>query len=78
MSGSHRAKLVLEDDDVESIFRCVSPEVEELEGRSSVDVAFSEGRLVFDVSAPNLVALRAGVNTWSRFVEIAETVLNDR
>lgn len=77
MSGNHRAELVLEDDEVDSIYRCVAPEVEDLQGRSSVDVERYEDRLVFDVSAPDLVALRAGINTWSRFVEIAETVLDD-
>lgn len=49
-----------------------------MEGRSEVDVDLSESRLTFDVSAPDLVALRAGVNTWSRFAELAEQSLEDR
>lgn len=77
MSGRHRAELVLEGEEVESIHRCIAPEFDEMEGRSTVDVDLSDSRMVLEVSAPDLVSLRAGVNTWSRFAELVEDVLED-
>lgn len=78
MSGSHRAKLVLEDCDADSIYRCVSPEAGEMEGRTDVELELAGDRLVFELSAPDLVSLRAGVNTWSRFVELAERAFQEQ
>ena len=53
----------------------VAVEVGEIDDdRSTARVARDGDRLVVDVFARDLVALRAGVNTWIRLVETAEDV----
>lgn len=72
MSGEHKAELFFEGRYAEAVHRCVEPEIEDFEGRSSVEIRLDDDRLVFEVSSPDLVALRASVNTWTRLVEVAE------
>ena len=49
--------------------------MDEIEGeRTRATVAARGASVVVDVSADDLVALRAGVNTWSTLVEVAERV----
>ncbi|AUV80917.1 KEOPS complex Pcc1-like subunit [Salinigranum rubrum] len=53
----------------------VAVEVGEIDDdRSTARVARDGDRLAVDVFARDLVALRAGVNTWIRLVETAEDV----
>lgn len=53
----------------------VAVEVGEIDDdRSTATVRRETGRLHVDVYARDLVALRAGVNTWIRLVETAEDV----
>ena len=42
--------------------------------RSTADATLSDATVEVTVRAHDLVALRAGVNTWTRLVETAETV----
>jgi KEOPS complex subunit Pcc1 len=56
-----------------AIARAVSQEVGEIDGdRSAATVERREGRVVVRVVAADLVALRAGCNTWGSLVEVAE------
>ena len=51
----------------------VGVEVGEIaDDRSRADVEREASRVVVTVRAADLVALRAGVNTWTRLVEVAE------
>jgi KEOPS complex subunit Pcc1 len=71
-------ELVLEfdyEDDARAalIERSVSQEIGEIEGDRTAATVAREGRtVVVDVAAADLVALRAGLNTWCSLVEVAE------
>ena len=53
--------------------RSVAQEVGEIEGdRTRATVEARERSVAVDVAADDLVALRAGVNTWTTLVEVAE------
>jgi KEOPS complex subunit Pcc1 len=72
----HAAELVF---DYESpgrarlLARSVGQEVDEIGGDRTRATVGARGRsLVVDVAAEDLVALRAGINTWSTLVEVAE------
>ena len=55
--------------------RSVRPELDRIEDdRSEASVDRDGATLVVRVDAADLVALRAGTNTWTRLVEVAETV----
>ncbi|WP_267642784.1 KEOPS complex subunit Pcc1 [Haloarchaeobius amylolyticus] len=55
--------------------RSVAQEVGEIEGdRSTTTLSRTGDTVTVVVEAADLVALRAGVNTWIRLVEVAETV----
>ena len=58
-----------------AIADALAPEVGEIDdARSSATVA-REGRVIrVSVAADDLVAMRAGINSWSRLVETAEAV----
>ncbi len=57
----------------ERIERSVRQEVGEIEGdRTTATVTREGGTLRIDVVADDLVALRAGLNTWCSLVEVAE------
>ena len=54
----------------------VSREVGEIDGdRSAAAVSRDDAAVRVDVGADDLVALRAGLNTWSSLVEVAERSL---
>lgn len=56
-----------------AIARSVSQEVGEINGdRSAATVERDDERVVVRVVADDLVALRAGCNTWGSLVEVAE------
>ncbi|MCQ4334161.1 rpo operon protein [Natronomonas sp. F2-12] len=53
----------------------VGEELGEIDGdRATATLAREGSRLSIGIDAEDLVALRAGVNTWSTLVEVAETV----
>ncbi|MEF8841668.1 MAG: KEOPS complex subunit Pcc1 [Haloarculaceae archaeon] len=74
----HRAELVFDYDTpgrARLLARSVGQEVEEIEGDRTRAILEVHGTsVVVDVAADDLVALRAGVNTWSTLVEVAERV----
>ena len=54
----------------------VCQEVDEIDGdRSAATVSRDGAAVQVDVGADDLVALRAGLNTWSSLVEVAERSL---
>ena len=54
----------------------VSQEVDEIDGDRSAATVSRDGAAVrVDVGADDIVALRAGLNTWSSLVEVAERSL---
>ena len=58
------------------IAAAVSQEVGEIDGDRSAAAVSRDGAAVrVDVGADDLVALRAGLNTWSSLVEVAERSL---
>ncbi|SNR41774.1 KEOPS complex subunit Pcc1 [Halorubrum vacuolatum] len=53
----------------------LAPEVGEIDDDRSAATVERDGRdVVVHVGADDLVALRAGINSWSRLVAVAETV----
>ena len=72
----HEATLVFDYPDPESarlVERAVSRELGEIDGDRTRATLTREGRTVeVRVAADDLVALRAGVNTWCTLVEVAE------
>ena len=65
-ADERRARLVAD---------AVSVEVGEIaDDRSRTDVEREASSVTVTVRAADLVALRAGVNTWTRLVEVAERV----
>jgi len=76
LDAAHRAELVFDYDTpgrARLLARSVGQEVDDIEGdRTRAAVQARERSLVVDVAAADLVALRAGINTWSTLVEVAE------
>jgi KEOPS complex subunit Pcc1 len=67
LSDERRARLVE---------RALAVEVDEIDDtRSSATVARDADTVSVRVAADDLVALRAGVNTWTRFLDVTEQVL---
>jgi KEOPS complex subunit Pcc1 len=67
LSDERRARLVE---------RALAVEVDEIDdARSSATVACEADTVSVRVQADDLVALRAGVNTWTRFLDTAERIL---
>ncbi|WP_158057888.1 KEOPS complex subunit Pcc1 [Halorussus halophilus] len=57
------------------VTRAVSQEIGEIDGdRSATSVSRDGDTLVVEVVADDLVALRAGLNTWQSLISVAETV----
>jgi KEOPS complex subunit Pcc1 len=77
VSAPHEATLVFDYPDAESarlVERAVSQELDEIDGDRTRAALVRDGRTVeVRVSADDLVALRAGCNTWCTLVEVAET-----
>ena len=75
----HAADLVFTYDDARAaalIVDAVSQEVDEIEGdRTTATVARNGCEVRVDVEADDLVALRAGLNTWSTLLEVAERMV---
>jgi KEOPS complex subunit Pcc1 len=76
----HRLELSFQYDDerrARLIYESVAVEVGEIDDdRSTARVAVDAETLSVTVIAHDLVALRAGTNTWIRLVETAETILD--
>jgi len=51
----------------------VEREIGEIDGdRSTASISRVDGELTIEIEADDLVALRAGVNTWETLIEVAE------
>ena len=76
---THTADLVFDYDSAETavlVERSVRQEVGEIEGdRTTASLTRDGTELTVRVDAADLVALRAGINTWSTLVEVAERVV---
>jgi KEOPS complex subunit Pcc1 len=74
--AAHDAVLVFEYDDAERarrVERAIRPEVGDIDGdRSTVSLVRDGDELELTVEATDLVALRAGLNTWCTLVDVAE------
>jgi KEOPS complex subunit Pcc1 len=72
----HGVALTFSYPDAESarlVERSVRREVDDIEGdRTRATLSRSGATLTVDVAADDLVALRAGLNTWCTLVEVAE------
>lgn len=75
---SHTAELTFDYEtsaDATLVERSVRQEVGEIDGdRATATVSRDGARLTVRVDAADLVALRAGLNTWTTLVEVAERV----
>ena len=75
----HAADLVFTYDDARIaalVVDAVSQEVDEIEGDRTTATVARDGREVrVDIDADDLVALRAGLNTWSTLVGVAERMV---
>ena len=76
---AHGADLVFGYDDARAaalVAAAVSQEVDEIEGdRTTATVRRSGTEVRVAVEADDLVALRAGLNTWGSLVEVAERMV---
>ena len=74
--SAHSAVLEFEYDTAESarrVERSIRPELDEIDDdRSQASVARAGATLAVTVEATDLTALRAGLTTWTGFVEVAE------
>ncbi|MFC6836580.1 KEOPS complex subunit Pcc1 [Halomarina ordinaria] len=81
-SAPHRVLLEFEyesPDRARLVERCVRQEVGEIAGdRTRATVRRDGATLAVDVVADDLVALRAGLNTWCTLVEVAEGLSEPR
>jgi KEOPS complex subunit Pcc1 len=72
----HEATFCAEYDDPERarrVERAIRPEVDDIESdRTRATVSRTDERLEVTVTASDLVALRAGLNTWLTLVDVAE------
>jgi KEOPS complex subunit Pcc1 len=78
LGAAHTAEIDFEYDDerrARTVEASVRVEVDEIaDDRSRADVG-RDGRVVrVRVEAADLIALRAGVNTWTRLLEVAERI----
>ena len=75
----HAADLVFTYDDARAaalVVDAISQEVDEIEGDRTTATVERDGREVrVDIDADDLVALRAGLNTWSTLVQVAERMV---
>ena len=61
--------------DTQRVARSIRIEVDELDDdRSTVMVDRTDTELTVEVTAADLVALRAAINSWCRYVSVAEQV----
>ena len=61
--------------DATLVERCLGVEVDQLDDdRSAAGVSRTDRRVNVAVEAADLVALRAGLNSWLRYVSVAERV----
>ena len=72
MTQTHRATLTLRTEHAEVVSSALSPELTESIPRTKVDVATRDGEVVIRVDAEDLTALRAALNSYIRWGNVAE------
>ncbi|GCF14859.1 hypothetical protein Harman_27940 [Haloarcula mannanilytica] len=82
MTAPYQTRLAAEydsPDQARAIERSVRPEIDDIEGDRTTARLSREGqRVEIVVEATDLVALRAGINTWLTLRDVAETVSGGR
>jgi KEOPS complex subunit Pcc1 len=80
-SVRHESSFVFEYDtesDATTVERSLAPEIGDIEGERTEAALSREGNVVqVDIEAADLVALRAGQNTWLSLVGVAERAAGD-
>ena len=66
------AVLTFSGEDAATVYGAISPEAGREIPRTKVTVALDEGRMVLRLQASDLSALRAAINSYLRWVKIAE------
>ncbi|MDS0220833.1 KEOPS complex Pcc1-like subunit [Haloarcula sp. S1AR25-5A] len=78
MTAPHQTRLAAEYDTADrarAIERSIRPEIDDIEGdRTTARLSRDGQRVEIIVEAADLVALRAGINTWLTLRGVAETV----
>ncbi len=77
MSGRASATIEISGREAPEIRRCVEPEVRDLQERYGCSVEVDGDSLYFELQVEDLVGMRASLNTWLRFVEVASDALGD-
>ncbi|MFA9515842.1 KEOPS complex subunit Pcc1 [Halopenitus sp. H-Gu1] len=66
-----------DDEFARTVIDALAPEVDAIDDdRSSVELDRDGATVIVRIRARDLVALRAGFNSWTRLVDVAETVVN--
>jgi tRNA threonylcarbamoyladenosine modification (KEOPS) complex Pcc1 subunit len=69
---THRATLTLRTEHADVVSRALSPELTEKIPRTKVEVASEGGEVVIEIEAEDLTALRAALNSYIRWGNVAE------
>lgn len=72
MTHTHSATLTLRTEHAEVISKALSPELTERIPRTKVDVTTGDCEVVIGVEAEDLTALRAALNSYIRWGNVAE------
>ncbi|HIH01868.1 TPA: hypothetical protein HA259_07350 [Thermoplasmata archaeon] len=72
MTRTHRAKLTLRTPHAEVVSRALSPELTEKIPRTKVEVTSTGDEVVIGIEAEDLTALRAALNSYIRWGNVAE------
>ncbi len=72
MTQTHRATLTLRTKHAEVVSKALSPELTERIPRTKVDVTTRGGEVVIEVEADDMTALRAALNSYIRWSNVAE------
>jgi tRNA threonylcarbamoyladenosine modification (KEOPS) complex Pcc1 subunit len=72
MTAAHRATLTLRTEHADVVRRALSPELTERIPRTSVEVTSTDGEVVIGIEAEDLTALRAALNSYIRWGNVAE------
>jgi KEOPS complex subunit Pcc1 len=69
---THRATLTLRTEHADVVSRALSPEMAERIPRTKVDVTSTDDEVVIGIEAEDLTALRAALNSYIRWGNVAE------
>jgi KEOPS complex subunit Pcc1 len=72
MTLTDRATITLRSDDAEVVRRALSPELAETIPRTRVSVSGSDREVVIEIEADDLASLRAALNSYIRWGNVAE------